>query len=141
MFVDIPKAKILQLEYSVGMRRLNAKYMQRFGTPGNYRYIYKSNSFTRLPRKVQSVYGRIAHKAGRWLKSVQLRYGASRIQVKPKGWHHAIVTLTGDRGKIDLDVDLTKHQIKSYRTRQTHRINSLSAVNGSLRKRGILRYR
>lgn len=144
MFYEVPvqpSKEYVQLEYKTGMRRMNAKYLQRFGTPGNYRYIYKSNKFTRLSRKVQTVYNRIAHRANRWLKSVQMRYGATRLQVKPLGWHHAVVRLTGDRGTIEFDADLTKHRIKPYRTRVQHRIMSLSTVNGNLKKKGILRYR
>jgi hypothetical protein len=128
-------------EYKIGMRRLNAKYIQRFGTPGNYNYVYKSKKFDQQPRLVKKVYGRIMNRAGRFLKSLKLRYGATRLQVKPLGWHHAVVTLTGDKGTLQFDADLVKHQLKPYRTKFTHRNMRLSSVNSELKRKGILRYR
>jgi hypothetical protein len=129
------------LEYKSGMRRLNAKYIQRFGTPGDYRYIYKSAKYNAMSRKTRAVFGRIVHKANRFLKAIKLRYGATKVIVKPMGWHHAVVTLTGDKGVATLSADLVRHKTKGYRTKVQHRIGKLSTVSGNLKKKGILRYR
>ena len=129
------------MEYMTGMRRIGAKYIQRFGVPGNYRYVYQTKKFARLSRKIKAVYGRIVKRSDLFLKQAQLKYGATHLTVKTKSWHQAIITLTGDRGTFDLIADLPNKRITGYRTKATHRVGRLSTVNSRLRKKGVLRYR
>lgn len=128
------------LEYVVGQRASLAKYLQRFGSPGNYTYVYPSNGFMRMTRRAKAVFGRIIRRSRKFFKKYQQSYNAKGFNVRPKTWHDAIMTVRKpDGGVLNFHVNLKQHGIYSYRS---HRGRGGAAVTmNKSKKKGVLRYR
>jgi hypothetical protein len=127
-------------EYIIGQRASLAKYLQRFGAPGHYQYVYPSNGFSRMTRRAKAVFGRIIRRSRRFFKKYQESYGAKGFNVKPKTWHDSVMTVTkSDGGILNFHVNLKQHGIYSYRS---HRGKGGVAVKmNKSKKKGVLRYR
>lgn len=128
------------LEYVLGGARIGARYLQRMGSPGHYIYIYPSKGFEKMTRRARFAYGRMVNKAKKFLTKMQIHYGATSMNVKPKTWHLAVVKMTGkETGSTEFLFNLKSHQIYSYRS---HRgVTGASAALSKSKKAGILRYR
>lgn len=127
-------------EYKLGSMGSATKYIQRFGTPGNYVYIYPSQRFQRFSKKVRIAYARFLKKSKGFLNKFKVAYEGTSINVKPKTWHTAIVDVNRKDGSIlQFKVNLKAHGIYSYRSKR----GQLGAAVklGRAKKRGILRYR
>lgn len=127
-------------EYKVGSMGIGTKYIQRFGTPGNYVYIYPSKRLQRFSRRVRGAYARFIKKSQAFLNKFKTAYEGTSMHVKPKTWHSAIIDLRKkDGGLLQFHVDLKAHGIYSYRSKR----GQLGAAVklGRAKKKGILRYR
>jgi len=127
-------------EYRLGTMGAGTKYIQRFGTPGQYVYIYPSKRIQRFSKKIRASYARFLKKSKTFLNSFKVAYEGTSIHVKPKTWHTAIVDVNRKDGSIlQFKVNLKAHGIYSYRSKR----GQLGAAVklGRAKKRGILRYR
>lgn len=129
-----------QLEYVVGQRASMAKYLQRFGVPGKYQYVYPSTGFTRMSRRAKAVFSRVIRRSKRFFKKYQESYGAKGFNVKPKTWHDAIMTINKPNGSIlNFHVNLKQHGIYSYRSKRGR--GGVWVSMNKAKKKGVLRYR
>lgn len=128
-------------EYKVGSAGIAHQYLQRFGVPGKYTYIYPDRRFEKLGRKTSFIYKRFLRKARRFLNAIKMSYDAQSMNVKPKTWHSAIVNIRKKDGiNVMLHVNLKSHQIYSYRSSRG-KSGGASGILAKRRKQGILRYR
>jgi len=127
-------------EYKLGSMGAATKYIQRFGTPGQYVYIYPSKRFQRFSKKIRAAYARFLKKSRGFLNKFKVAYEGTSIHVRPKTWHTAIIDVNKkDGGILQFKVNLKAHGIYSYRSKR----GQLGAAVklGRAKKRGILRYR
>ena len=130
-------------EYRFGMRRINARYISRTGTPGHYVYVYASDRYSMMPRRFRTSFARMVNKARFALAAVKLKYGGEhttkRQLIKPMNAHRLMVTFQRRNGSsLDLTFDLRSHGIGKYRSKSTGRKgNALSTAHqkGALRTR------
>lgn len=127
------------LEIKKGFRKLNAKYVSRFGSPGHYIYVYMPKGLERMSRRAKFAYGRIVKRSKKFLDSIKTRYDASSLTVKPKTWHTAIVKLTTKDNVLAFHVNLKSHSIYSYRSKRGQ--NAAFVKMTKAKKAGLLRYR
>lgn len=128
------------LEYTKGGKRYGAKYLNRFGVPGNYSYIYPEGNFERYSRKVKFFFSRFMKKSQRFLNQVKTNYEAKKLDVKPKNWANAIINVTKrDGGLLQFHVDTKSHHIYSYRSKGGQ--GGAAASLSKAKRSGILRYR
>ena len=127
-------------EYGFGGKRMGAKYMQRLGSPGHYKYVYAPSSINRFSRKAKFYYSRFLKRSAKFLKSIALSYDAKALNVKPKTWRTAIVNIQQNSGlNLMLHVDLKSHQIYSYKSHRGQM--GASTKLSRAKKKGILRFR
>lgn len=128
------------LEYSKGIKLSGSKYLQRIGTPGNYIYIYPGKKALSMNRRMKAIYARFITKSRRFLTRISTRYEATSMNIKPKSWSRSIVSLTTRRGgTLQMDIDLQKHGIHSYRAANMG--GGASAKLSMSKRKGTLRYR
>lgn len=128
------------LEYAFGSSFKAARYLQRFGSPGHYTYVYSPEFMRRYGRKASFFFARFLKKSGRFINKIKVRYDAMKINVKPQSLTTAILHIQkGDGGILDLGVNLQKHQIYSYRSRRG--ISGASTKLSKAKRQGVLRYR
>ena len=128
------------LEYIKGGKRYGAKYLNRFGFPGNYSYIYPSGNFAKYSRKVKFFFSRFMKKSQRFLNRIRTNYEAKKLDVKPKNWSNAIINVVKRDGSIlRFHVDTKSHHIYSYKSKGGR--GGGAASLSTAKRRGILRYR
>lgn len=138
--LDILKIDNGLYEYKVGSMGIGTKYVQRFGTPGHYVYIYPSKRLQKFSRRIRWAYARFVHRSQRFLNRFKIAYEGQGMHVKPQSWHTAIIDVTKKDGSIlQFKVDLKSHGIYSYRSKRG--IGGAAVSLGKAKKRGILRYR
>ena len=59
------------LEIKKGFRKLNSKYVSRFGSPGHYIYVYMPKGLERMSRRAKFAYGRIIKRSKKFLDSIR----------------------------------------------------------------------
>ncbi|PKP53829.1 MAG: hypothetical protein CVT92_02535 [Bacteroidetes bacterium HGW-Bacteroidetes-1] len=128
------------LEYSKGIKLSGSKYLQRIGTPGNYIYVYPGKKALTMNRRLKAVYSRFVRKSRRFLTSLSTRYDATSMNIKPKSWRRSMITLTTrSGGTLQMNIDLSKHGIHSYRAMNMG--GGASAKLATSKRKGVLRYR
>lgn len=128
------------LEYTTGGRRLGAKYIQRFGVPGKYQYVYPIKKWERLSRKTKFHFARFVKHTARFMKMISFSYEQKGINIKPLNWHNALVDINKKDGDLlQLGISLKSHQIYSYKSKRG--ITGGSTSLSKAKKSGILRYR
>jgi hypothetical protein len=128
------------LEFKLGGMLAGAKYIQRIGSPGHYIYIYPNKTMEKMGRKMRFFYARFTSRHKKWLGSFSANYGATSMNIRPKNWHTAIVDMhSKERGLLQMNVNLAKHSIYSYRS-QRKGAGTSASLSMSKRK-GLLRYR
>ena len=128
------------LEYSKGMKLSGSKYLQRIGTPGNYIYIYPGKKALTMNRRMKAIYTRFVRKSSRLLNRISTRYEATSMNIKPKSWSRSIISVTTKRGgTLQMNIDLQKHGIHSYRA--VNMGGGASAKLSMSKRKGVLRYR
>lgn len=128
------------LEYSKGVKLSGSKYLQRIGTPGNYIYVYPGKKALTMNRRMRAIYTRFITKSRRFLTRISTRYEATSMNIKPKSWRRSIVTLTTKNGgTLQMNIDLQKHGIHSYRS--VNMGGGASAKLSMSKRKGVLRYR
>lgn len=128
------------LEYSKGMKLSGSKYLQRIGTPGNYIYIYPGKKALTMNRRMKAIYTRFVRKSSRFLNRISTRYEATSMNIKPKSWGRSIISVTTKNGgTLQMNIDLQKHGIHSYRA--VNMGGGSSAKLSMSKRKGVLRYR
>jgi hypothetical protein len=128
------------LEIKKAGRKSNSKYLQRFGVPGHYVYIYPLAKMKRLSRKARYSYKRALRRTRSFSKKIGIAYGATTLNQRPKSWHTAIVKFNAENGVTgQLAVNYKKHAIYNYKSRRSGAGGSAKLARA--RKKGILRYR
>ena len=123
-----------------GAKKAASKYLQRFGVPGHYTYIYPSNNLLTMGRKTKNSYKRFLKRSRNFMKKLGVAYGATSINLKPTTWKTSLLKMNSEHGEnYFFKVNLFSHKIYSYRSR---RINGgLASKLSRDKKKGILRYR
>lgn len=134
---DISQEELLEIKK--GFRKLNSKYVSRFGQPGHYVYVYMPKGLERMSRKAKFAYGRIVKRSKKFLNGIKSRYDATSLTVKPKTWHTAIVKVATRDNILAFHVNLKSHQIYSYRSKRGQ--NAAFVKMTKAKKAGLLRYR
>jgi len=138
--IGVEKIEDTLYEYKVGSMGVGTKYIQRFGTPGHYIYIYPANKIKKLSRKLRWAYARFVKRSQRFLNRFKTAYEGQGMHVKPQSWHRAVVDVTKkDGGILQFNVNLKAHGIYSYRSKRG--VGGAAVSLGRAKKRGILRYR
>lgn len=136
---DISKLTSL-LEYMTGTQGTGTKYLSRFGTPGNYSYIYDNNKTAKYGRTKYRAFKRYLSHHKRFVNSINSAYSGNKMIVKTLSWHKQLATIhTQEGSQFKLGINLFNHKIRGYRSRLKG--PNASAHLNSLKKRGILRYR
>lgn len=129
-----------RLEYLSGTSGIGVKYLNRFGSPGNYSYIYPDDKINRYGRVKYRAFMRYLTHHNRFIQRINQAYNGRKISLKTISWHYQLATITRQEGSsFKLGINLRNHKIRSYRSKL--RGPSASAHLNSLKRRGVLRYR
>jgi len=127
-------------EFKLGGTKVGATYINRSGSPGNYIYHYLPKSFSKFGRKTSFAYGRLIKNSMRFINMYKTRYGAMRVEMKPKTWYTSVVDFKmEDGGWITHLIDLKNKKTMAYKIRREPSGGS-TQIN-KLKKAGVLRYR
>ena len=126
-------------EIKKGFKKLNSKYLNRFGSPGHYIYVYMPTGIQRMNRRVRFLFARMMKKSNKFMNQMRMRYEATSFTLKPKTWHSGVIKMSTANNQMFFHVNLKSHQIYSYRSKRGQS-SGFTKMN-TARKAGLLRYR